>query len=366
MNIIDEVTEVITAPSNAESLREQFHAFRYEKKMRHRDAARAMQMSEGEVIALHVGCTRGLTATRLSNEFPQLIEALAAVGPLMALTRNEVAVHERTGSYLDASTTGHVGLVLGADIDLRIFYQRWQHGFWVEEANDSGVNRSLQFFDQHGDAVHKIFERKLTDAKAFERAATLFFSDDQKPHITVTVKPPPPVAKDDVEIDITGLQTAWAAMQDTHEFFGLLRKFGVTRTQGLRLAGAAYAKRVGLSATRFVLEQASARFLEIMIFVPNHGCIQIHTGPVNNVQIMGSWLNVLDPDFNLHLREDLIAESWVVRKPTADGVVTSLEIFDAQGEVIAYLFGKRKPGVPELEAWRILAAEIAPLTEMKT
>ena len=47
-----------------------------------------------------------------------------------------------------------------------------------------------------------------------------------------------------------------------------------------------------------------------------------------------------------------------MRKPTEDGVVTSLELYDAYGETIAFLFGKRKPGIPELDAWRELVAEI--------
>ena len=122
--------------------------------------------------------------------------------------------------------------------------------------------------------------------------------------------------------------------------------------------GTQYANKVSNSAARFVLQEASDRLQEIMIFVGNPGCIQIHTGPVNNIQIMGPWVNVLDPDFNLHLREDLVAESWVITKPTADGIVTSLELYDAAGETIAYLFGKRKPGIPELESWRKLIAEI--------
>ena len=53
-----------------------------------------------------------------------------------------------------------------------------------------------------------------------------------------------------------------------------------------------------------------------------------------------------------------IAEAWVVRKPTTDGTVTALELFDAEGEVIAQLFGKRKPGIPELEDWREIAAAL--------
>jgi putative hemin transport protein len=69
---------------------------------------------------------------------------------------------------------------------------------------------------------------------------------------------------------------------------------------------------------------------------------------------MEPWLNVLDPGFNLHLREDRIAMAWVVRKPTADGDVTSLELFDADGETLAMFFGERKPGRAELASWRAL------------
>ncbi|HLU69346.1 MAG TPA: ChuX/HutX family heme-like substrate-binding protein, partial [Fibrobacteria bacterium] len=88
-----------------------------------------------------------------------------------------------------------------------------------------------------------------------------------------------------------------------------------------------------------MLELASARELPIMVFVGNPGCIQIHTGTVNNIKVMGPWLNVMDPEFNLHLREDRVAETWVVRKPTQDGTVTSIEAFTADGENIALLFG---------------------------
>ena len=104
-----------------------------------------------------------LHATRLHGPFPELIAVLATAGNVMALTRNEAAVHERDGTYLDASVDGHVGLVLGPDIDLRIFYAQWAHGFFVEEKSDDKTARSLQFFDAQGNAVHKVFERGTTD-----------------------------------------------------------------------------------------------------------------------------------------------------------------------------------------------------------
>jgi putative hemin transport protein len=41
-----------------------------------------------------------------------------------------------------------------------------------------------------------------------------------------------------------------------------------------------------------------------------------------------------------------------VRKPTKDGHVTSLEAYDANGEMIIQFFGKRKEGTDERGDWR--------------
>jgi len=79
---------------------------------------------------------------------------------------------------------------------------------------------------------------------------------------------------------------------------------------------------------------------------------------VNTIKVMDNWLNVLDPDCNMHLREDLVDSIWVVKKPTEDGVVTGIEVFDANKEMIVQFFGLRKPGIPELESWRKLVADL--------
>jgi len=89
-----------------------------------------------------------------------------------------------------------------------------------------------------------------------------------------------------------------------------------------------------------------------MCFVANDGIVQIHSGPIFNVQAMGPWINIMDPTFHLHLRQDHIAETWAVRKPTKDGHVTSLEAYNMQGEMIIQFFGKRKEGSDERAEWR--------------
>jgi putative hemin transport protein len=349
------------AADPCEHLREAYTEARRSGAARHRDIATQLDVSEGELIAAHVAAhpkRQGLQARRLRAEWPRLIAALEKAGVVMALTRNASCVHEKTGVYRDTSASGppgrETGLVLGGEIDLRVFYSRWAHGFAVDETTDKGVQRSLQFFDASGTAVHKVFVTPATDLEAWLALVVGFLSADTAPGLTPMATPGAPTEKPDADIDVAAFHQAWASMHDTHEFFGLLRAHGVTRTQALRLAEPRFVREVDAASAQQVLSGAAGTGTPVMVFVGNPGMIQIHTGPVNKVVVMGPWLNVLDRGFNLHLREDHIASAWVVRKPTSDGLVTSLELFDAQGQTIAMCFGERKPGRPELCAWREL------------
>ena len=147
-------------------------------------------------------------------------------------------------------------------------------------------------------------------------------------------------------------------MTDTHDFFGLLGKFKVGRVQALRLAGEEFSRELPARALRSALEAASADGTPIMIFVGSGGCIQIHTGPIKRLLDSNGWFNVLDPAFNLHLRDAGVARVFSVRKPTEDGTVTSIEAFDDHDRTILLMFGARKPGKPELDAWRSLVSRI--------
>ena len=46
-----------------------------------------------------------------------------------------------------------------------------------------------------------------------------------------------------------------------------------------------------------------------MCFVGNRGCIQIHSGPIQDIKPMGPWINIFDETFHLHLRLDHVARS---------------------------------------------------------
>ena len=348
---------------DAAILRERFSAARTSGK-RAKEAAAYLDSSEGAAIAAHAGVhDYALKATPLKGPWVELLQALELCGPVMALTRNESTVHEKVGIYQNISATGHMGLALGEAIDLRLFFSRWHAGFAVfEPANnpDNAPSQSLQFFDAHGMAIHKIFARTETDREAFNDIINQYADADKLTEFTPA--PAKPAIKPDAELDAPGFAQAWSEMTDTHQMFGLLNKFGVERQQAFRLVEGRFAQRANPEIVHRLLDEAAIDGTSIMVFVSSSGCIQIHSGPVKRIEPMvtptAQWINVLDEGFNLHLREDMIQNAWIVSKPTDDGIVTSVEVFDTNGDLMAMFFGSRKPGIPELQAWRDIAARL--------
>ncbi len=322
--------------------------------IRAREAAAQLGVSEAELVAARVGDG----VIRLTPDFGEVLKAMPEVGQVMALTRNDHCVHEKHGAFGNVSIGPGHGMVLNHDIDLRLFMSHWRFGFAVTEEVASGVRSSLQFFDIDGAAVHKIYVTNHSDRAAYDDIVARYGDPQQSGEISITPLPAKRAELPDSEIDIANFRAHWQSLQDTHDFFGLLQEFGVSRTQAMRLGGPEFVTPVAAGALRQVMEAASTRDIPIMCFVGSAGCIQIHTGPIKALKVMGPWFNILDPGFNLHLREDAIAAAYVVRKPTRDGDVTSLELFDASGHCFAQFFGERKPGKVELPAWRDAIAEL--------
>jgi putative hemin transport protein len=333
-------------------LKTQWETFKIENpKVRIRDAAKQLGTTEAELLAV----SAGISVVRLKNEFQQILKAVETLGKVMALTRNDFCVHERKGVYSNVSFTGPMGLALNPDIDLRLFMSAWSSAFAVEENG----RKSLQFFGKDGEAVHKIYLLETSDMAAYETLVYDYRAEDQHEALLIVAASASAEEKPDAEIDAAAFREKWLTLKDTHDFHGLLRKFGVSRTQGLRLAPEGHALQISYESLKAIFHKASETELEIMVFTGNKGCIQIHTGPVKNLVQAGPWFNVLDPDFNMHLREDGIAAVWLVKKPTVDGIVTSIEVFDTEGTIIVQFFGKRKPGIPENESWRLMVNELA-------
>ncbi len=322
-----------------------------------RNAAHELGVSEAELVHVSDGA-RQLHVEGV-DRMGELLQSVESMGEVMALTRNDACVHEKTGVYrnVELMPKHKMALVLDEQIDLRLFLSGWRHAFAVETPFDGGIGglrRSLQFFRGDGLALHKIFLTRASDVAAYEQIVNRFLHPDADAPLDIHPHTPRSAEKPDSAIDASGFLSKWEALQDTHDFFPLIGRYGVTREQALRLAQGRFSNRLDLSVTRGLLDAAQSTQTPIMVFVGNSGCLQIHSGEVRKVKAHGPWYNVLDPGFNLHLNESMVASAWAVRKPTVDGDVNSVELFDSDGEMIVQFFGKRKPGIPELPEWLAL------------
>lgn len=323
-------------------------------KLRERDLARQLNISEAEFVAAWVG--EGVT--RIEPRVNDVLTGLEAVGEVMALTRNESAVHEKIGVYDNVVTGDSNALVLSREIDLRIFPKVWAHGFWVEKREGDEVRHSLQFFDNTGEAVHKVHQRPASNLEAFRKLAQSLFSGNQRQSVDVVAAQAKGAVKRAEAANVAELRQRWSAMTDVHQFFGMLRELKLGRQEAVRLVGQDYAWPVDNTALAAMLHHSAEQQIPIMCFVGNRGCIQIHHGPVASIKPMGPWINVLDETFHLHLRTDHVTELWGVRKPTKDGHVTSLEAYGADGEMIIQFFGYRSEGQGQRDDWRALAESL--------
>lgn len=321
-----------------------------------REATIHRRISEVEWLAL--AC--GRTVTRLCG-LRDLIKELPQLGKVKAVTGNCQAVHEKVGQYQTIKLLGSQGYIQGDSINLRLFLNHWHYGFAVKEKRDDSFYHSLQFFDRDGTGIHKIYLTEESCWEAYQNLVSCYQSLDQSPRQSVAPVPrfSLPVAR---EVDIPLFRQAWLSCQDIHDLPALFKNFGITRIQGLRLAGPELAVPIILPDLRVFMEVLRDAALPVALYVSNQGIMQSHTGVVKQLYMTGPWYIALDNNFTLYLRETDILQAWIVRQPASEGARASFELYNEAGENILQLFSHCSPGQIEYETWqRLLAAlETAP------
>lgn len=336
-----------------------------EPKMRNRDLAEKLKISELELLTLDIGDT----VVRLNTQFQDLLQDIESMGRVMILTRNDSVVHEKKGVFKNLKFSvgsANIGVALNPDIDLRLFMNAWKYGLAVTmNRPHGGVLYSFQFFNAQGEAVHKIFTTPESNVAAYFKLVQSYKSQSQESiFIDESIRNSnPTIERTNLEgFAIEDFQQSWRNLQDTHDFHSMLKSHKIDRLTALSIAPDGMAIKISNLAVQHMCELAVEQQTSIMCFVHSSGCVQIHTGPIKNLKVLGTWFNILDPGFNLHLKMENVAETWVVKKPTKDGIVTSIELYDKQAQLITYFFGARKPGVPELEEWRAIVKKVIELS----
>jgi putative hemin transport protein len=352
--------------SKASTLQEGWRKIETERPgIRIREAARALGVSEGELLATTVGPN----VIRLQGPWPDLLLSFKSLGRVMSLTRNDGCVLEHKGSFQDIDIMGsgpHAMATVIGPVETRVFFSAWHAAFASVETKSDRVLKSIQIFDRAGEAITKIYLQEQSNEEAFASIIEKFRAPEQNTELSVEAYP-----KDELNgpEDKAAFLKEWGELKDTHDFFGMLRRHKVNRYHALELAKGTFTYPIDPQASpKQILEEASATKLPIMIFAGNRGNLQIHQGKVRTIRVLErghggaeTWLNVLDPDFNMHMRMDLVDTAWVVKKATTEGDVTSVELFDKERNMVAQFFGLRKPGIPEKLEWRDIVQKLPAL-----
>lgn len=324
------------------------------------DWAALLNSSEGALQACRVGREKVWPL----KDMVAVLKALPSLGRVLALTRNQGVVNEYKGIYpepkLGEAGSHAAGIFLDiGGLDLRLFMSHWHWACAIEDETPKGKRLSLQFFDQHGCAVHKVFsleETNLTAWQALLDEQTVAAEDAVLPQF-VTAEPeqhPEPASP-------TQVAEEWRQMKDVHQFFSLIRRHRITRFSAVKAVPDDLSREVSIDAFQQLVDATAEKAMEIMIFVGSRGCVQIYTGKTQGIKPMRGWLNIFEENFTLYANPETFAHAYVTRKPQSSGWVTSLEVFDKWGTLLLQMYARREENGPEQTAWTELLAQLPSL-----
>lgn len=317
------------------------------------EIATLLNVSEAQLIHCRVGHDN---VQRLTGKPADILQDLSTIGQATGITRNNHAVSIQSGEYSNPKFSSHGGLFLNPKaLDLRMFFEQWRSIFALTEETSTGARHSIQFFDKYGDSLHKIYATNCTNMSAWQTIIERYSTSDNPP---IPLKETLPFSEQEISAEIASqLEQQWRNMTNVHQFFGILKKYNLNRQQVFRVISHELAWQVPTTALSELISLAHNAQNEVMLFVGNRGCVQIFTGNIKTIsslrieQSQTDWLNITGENLKLHIIENGISECWVTRKPTKDGFVTSLEVFDKQNNQIIQMYGQRTEGTPEQIEW---------------
>ena len=320
--------------STFHDIRKSFASLRVEKKHRHREIASFLNVTEVELIDSHVSVTKLESiksfpnlarAIRLKPSWSNIIQDIQGFGEVMSLTRNTHAVHENLSFYKHASFTDDVGMVQSDQLTIRLIYEKWEFGYLFEECKSHVLQRSIQFFDEFGAPVHKIFLLPHSHHWYFDEMAKRWADSNQEPGILLQEK-----AESDQPTNSGALASI---IEERH-----------TSQQEIIEAG----------VVQSLLSSSLELKLPLLITVQNHGVSQSHDGVLDEIRDHKDWLHLINQQFNGHLQ---LAQMPKICINHHDNPFL-IEMFDKESFLLASIALSTKATPVDRQAWEDLLEQV--------
>ena len=326
--------------STFHDIRKSFASLRVEKKHRHREIASFLNVTEVELIDSHVGVTKLESiksmpnlarAIRLKPSWSNIIQDMQGFGEVMSLTRNAHAVHENLAFYKHASSSDDLGMVLSDELTMRMMYERWEFGYLFEECKSTVLQRSIQFFDEFGAPVHKIFLLPHSHHWYFDELAKRWADSNQDSGIIVQEK----------------LERDQDQDQDQDLSKGALVSIIEERH-------AQQKEIIDPDAAQFLLHSAIKLKLTLMITVQNNGVKQSHDGVLDDIRDHNNWLHLINQQFNCHLQLTQMPKICINHQESP----YSIEMLDEGGFILVSITLSAKSTPADRQAWEELSEQV--------
>jgi putative hemin transport protein len=188
--------------------------------------------------------------------------------------------------------------------------------------------------------------------EAYQTLITQFRDPIQTSSLSLENKPTKIALND--EIDAGSLRQRWSQIKDVHEGGQIINAFNSPRIKIYEALGDEYAKKLPYSIIEDTLKALSEYQIPTMIFVQNQSAVQSYAGHIKRLLRTGPWFNILDEGFNLHLNTEQIGQAWLITKPSENGYIHSLNVFDHNHNEIMIMTDNRTRGEQESIEWATL------------
>lgn len=300
------------------------------------------------------------------KDIKSFIADLEGLGKVKCITRNSGAICIQEGflknqylnGYREINISAEAGLILNPGaLDLRIFFKHWVHVFFIEQFRHNQIQKSFQFFSSDGTAMCKIYLTEDSCPENLNVILNKYNSKNQTPVFFKKENNIKNVTAVTAETNPKEIDLAWRKMKEVHDFYLLMRKYNLERQAIFDMVGDDLAYKVDKDSLYKILSLGKDKGESLAVFIANKGCVQIYTGKIKLLFEKDGWLNFSNEGVRIHVTKE-ISECWVVRKPSEFGFVTSLEVFNLDGEQVIQVYGQRDEGEPERESWRLLINDL--------
>ena len=261
----------------SESLRLDWESLKSEnKKIRIRDAANQLGVSEADLLSTQIGENTFLLSI---NDYSSFFKDIFSLDKIMLLIRSDSVVHEKIvePKNIEIKTNEFIYNhkpncpILKFDINL------FKHVFYESKEHQKTQLKSFQFFNSHGIAILKIYLKgndylKFNEIGLKHRANKSYnFQLDNKTNLDF---------KSNISINDINLY-----------FKDKIKDLKKTEYH------------LNNNPLREILINASKLKIPIQIHAIGLGTIQYHRDVVKKIIDYGPWVNVIDKNFNLHVLE---------------------------------------------------------------